>query len=67
VGRKIQIGWGGTTETRWEKSGGQATLRFTDPNYHQSFLAKAAELLGGRWALIEADDSDPATRQRVLR
>jgi hypothetical protein len=59
-----QIGWGGTTETSWERSGGRATLRFTDAAYRQDFIDKAEQLLADRWSVVEKNDQDPATRQR---
>ncbi len=63
--RKPQMGWGGTTKTKWEKSNGQLTLRFTDLAFRQNFLDKAHELLGGRWTLVMTDNDDPAERQRT--
>jgi hypothetical protein len=61
---KPQIGWGGTTKTKWKASNGQLTLRFTDPAYRQNFVDKANELLDGRWTLLGTNDDDPAERQR---
>lgn len=61
---KPQIGWGGTTKKRWDVDHGKFRLRFTKPEYRQSFIKKAEELFSGRWTMIATNDNDPATRQR---
>jgi hypothetical protein len=63
--KKPNIGWGGTTQRRWELSGGRLTLRFTNPAYRQNFVDKANELLNGRWAPVGSNDNNPAERQRL--
>jgi hypothetical protein len=64
---KPQIGWGETTLSNWEKSGGKLTLRFTSPQYRQRFIDKSKDLLGDRWQLVATNDNDPAKRQRDPR
>lgn len=61
---KPQIGWGGTTEKTWKRSGGKCTLRFTSSEYRQRFIAKAEQLLPNRWNILETNDQNPAERQR---
>ncbi len=58
------IGWGGTNDAVWERSGHQITLRFTSPAYRDAFRSKANELLGGRWSEVRTSDNDPATPKK---
>lgn len=59
-----QIGWGGTKTNVWQRSGGVATFRFTDPAYREQFVREAQRLLGGTWKERGRSDQDPATPQR---
>lgn len=60
-----QIAWGGTTEKEWERSGGQATFRFSAPADHKRFLDEAGRLLApGLWAAVATSDSNPAAPRR---
>src|SRR2546423_955718 len=54
------IAWGGCGEKDWRSRSGQATFRFTSSERRTEWCAKAAELVSGEWALISANDNDPA-------
>src|SRR5689334_4447258 len=56
-----QIAWGGCGEKAWRSRGGQATFRFTSRERRAEWQAKAAELLGEKWALVSTNDNDPAS------
>jgi hypothetical protein len=56
-----QIAWAGCGEKHWRSRGGQTTFRFTSCERRIEWCAKAAELLSGKWALISANDNDPAS------
>jgi 1,4-alpha-glucan branching enzyme len=59
------IAWGGTNDSTWERQNHTITLRFTRPDYRQTFRVKAAELLGGRWKEVAASDDNPAVPRNV--
>lgn len=60
-----QIAWGGTKEKDWERSGGQATFRFSAPADRERFLREAGRLLApGLWEAVSSSDSNPATPRR---
>jgi hypothetical protein len=64
-GKYPQIGWGGTTRKSWAKNKNTFTVRFTSPNYRQTFFEEARRLLPSEsWMLITTDDNDPASPRR---
>lgn len=65
---KPQIGWGGTKASEWLSAGNRITLRFTHPEYRESFVKEAKRLLPSEsWTEVSRNDSDPAKRQRPRR
>jgi hypothetical protein len=59
-----EVGYGGTKEKEWQAADHKVAFRFTQETFLKRFLAKAEELLRGRWRMVSEDPNDPATKQR---
>lgn len=60
----VRIGWGGTKEPDWVRSGHKATFRFTASFKREQFIAEIERLLPKNlWQKIGQSDNDPASPQ----
>ena len=59
-----RIPWGGTKKTDWERNNHQATFRFSDQSFRDTFIREVERLLPkGLWNIVSKSDADPASPQ----